>query len=225
MTSEPSVIALYPQELLSIICAYVDAFSQPPIAASLDPIIHTDNEDSPLPISFPSSYPAPTWPDATVRRTLASLCLTNRAWHDAAKPWLWRKVEVHLPRSWLALVEEIAGACGDEEAQEAQAVQIVDRTIQAAESAALAAKRMVGDVVDAQELHKRLLETLSGPDGSIPPELLTPPASREVSRQRPRQKSKSPARWKIVRSISVALQDVMEQENPGLYGKHCISSE
>lgn len=217
MALEMSTISRYPPELLSTICAYIYAASLPPVVTSLDPIIHSDN--GLIPTSLPSSFPAPTWADATVRKTLSSLCLTNRAWYDAAKPWLWRKVEVRLPRSWLALVEEVAG--DDEETEEADAVQIVDKTMQAAESAALAAKNMLGNPTAAQELHKKLLETLSGPDGSIPPELLTPPLTREPSPQRPRPKSKSPARWKIVRSISVAMQNVMERDNPGLYGKLC----
>ncbi|OBZ72117.1 hypothetical protein A0H81_07807 [Grifola frondosa] len=171
------------------------------------------------PTAQPSSYPAAYWPDAVVRRTLANLCFVNKAWYEAAKPWLWHKVEVRLPRSWLALVEEIAGG-DDEDTIEEQAVFMVGQTIKDAETAALAATNMLdgasGDYA-ASELHDKVLERLVGPDGSIPPELLTPPVSREPSPRRLRTKSTSPARWKLMRSISVAVQDVMERDHPGIY--------
>jgi len=57
-------------------------------------------------------------------------------------------------------------------------------------------------------------------DGSIPPELLSPPASRDPSPRRVRQKSKSPARWKLMRSISDAVQDLMGRHEHGMYGTH-----
>ncbi|KAG2367038.1 hypothetical protein BDR07DRAFT_1394674 [Suillus spraguei] len=61
------------------------------------------------------------------------------------------------------------------------------------------------------------MESLTGPDGSIPPELLSPPASRDPSPRRLRPKSKSPARWKIMRTISDAVQNVMDLTEPGVY--------
>ena len=58
-----------------------------------------------------------------------------------------------------------------------------------------------------------------GPETSIPLELLSPIATRDSSPSRFRPKSKSPARWKLVRSINDAIRTAMERREPGLYGK------
>ncbi|EMD34139.1 hypothetical protein CERSUDRAFT_159603 [Gelatoporia subvermispora B] len=205
----------YPPELLSAICARIYDAALPPPVPSLDPLL---NSDGSIPTSLPSSYPPAHWTDALARRTLANLCLVNRAWYEAAKPWLWRKVEVRLPRSWLTLVDQIVG--DEEQLDDEQAARIVDQSIQEATNAVLAIKTSFGQPSDkaaASELHSKLVENLSGPDGSIPPELLSPPASRDPSPRRLRTKSKSPARWKLMRSISAAVQNVMNSDGPGLY--------
>ena len=219
MSSEMSLVDQFPPELLSVICAYVYASGLSPPIPSLDPQLCSDHPG--IPIGLPSSFPSAYWPEAVVRRTLASLCQVNKAWYEAAKPWLWRKVEIRLPRSWLSIVEEVAGG-EDEEANEEQAALMVGQTLQKAENAALAARSLLGECsgtdAAASDLHDKVIERLSGPDISIPPELLTPPASRDPSPRRLRTKSKSPARWKLMRSISVAVQDVMERAHPGIYG-------
>ncbi|KAI0360146.1 hypothetical protein OH77DRAFT_1394191 [Trametes cingulata] len=217
MTSEPSVVGQFPPELLTVICAHVYAAGLPPPTSSLDPLLCADQPG--IPTGLPSSFPPAYWPESVVRRTLANLCQVNKAWYEAAKPWLWRKIEIRLPRSWLSIVEEVAGG-DDEDVSEEQAALMVDQTLRSAETAALAAKTLLGESSgndDAEELHDKVLERLSGPDISIPPELLTPPASRDPSPRRLRTKSKSPARWKLMRSISVAVQDVMERAHPGIY--------
>ncbi|OCH94456.1 hypothetical protein OBBRIDRAFT_884834 [Obba rivulosa] len=204
-----------PPELLSAICARIYDAALPPPIPSLDPLLHPDGG---VPVSLPASYPPAHWSDALVRKTLTNLSLVNRAWYEAAKPWLWHKVEVRLPHSWLALVDQIAG--DEEQLDDEQAARIVDRGIQEATNAVLAIKTSLGQPTDkaaASELHDKLMEKLSGPDGSIPPELLSPPASRDPSPRRLRPKSKSPARWKLMRSISAAVQNVMNSDNPGLY--------
>ncbi|KAF9815606.1 hypothetical protein IEO21_04466 [Rhodonia placenta] len=210
---------MYPPELLALICAYIYAAGNDPALTSLDPILHPEGN---APVALPASYPPSRWPDAISHRTLASLCLVNRTWYEAARPWLWRKVEVRLPRSWLALVEEIAG--GDQESvDQNQTAVLIDQTIQKAENAVLATHEMFGGIINqaaALHLHEKVIEKLSGPDGSIPPELLTPAASRDPSPRRLRQKSKSPARWKLMRSISDAVRNVMEHDNPGFYVPH-----
>lgn len=224
MASESSVVNQFPPELLTVICAHVYAAGLPPPTSSLDPLLCTDQPG--IPTGLPSSFPAAYWPESVVRNTLASLCQVNKAWYEAAKPWLWRKIEIRLPRSWLAIVEEVAGG-DDEDVSEEQAAFMVDQTLRNAETAALAARTLIGECSgddDALELHDKVLERLSGPDISIPPELLTPPASRDPSPRRPRTKSKSPARWKLMRSISVAVQDVMERAHPGIYGESCKMS-
>ena len=217
-----SAVAHYPPELLSVICAYVFAAGQLPPQPSLDPLASSNDA---IPVGLPSSYPPANWTDPVVRHTLANLCLVNHSWYEAAKPFLWRQVEVRLPRDWLSIVEEVAG--DDEDVYEDEAAMIVDQTLQQAEFAALASSttyfgQQLSDEL-AKELHAKILATLSGPDGSIPPELLSPPATRDPSPRRLRQKSKSPARWKLMRSISDAVQNVMEQDHPGLYGKWSMS--
>jgi hypothetical protein len=193
-----SAVWQYPPELLFAISAHVYAASLPASESSLDPIAMGE-------------YGTPT------RKTLADLCLVNRAWYDAAKPWLWHKIEVRLPRSWLCLLEEIAG--GDDGQNTGDSTSLaVEVCIQAAAKVALASTAIAGASSDEDTLKKwkqSILETLGGPDGSIPPELLSPPASRDPS---PRRLSKSSARWKIMRSISDAVQDVVNQNEPGLYG-------
>ncbi|KAI9000575.1 hypothetical protein BD414DRAFT_405361 [Trametes punicea] len=217
MSSKSSVVDQFPPELLAVVCAHVYASGLPPSTSSLDPLLCADQPG--IPIGLPSSFPPAHWPESVVRHTLANLCLVNKAWYEAAKPWLWRKIEIRLPRSWLAVVEEVAGG-DDEDVSEEQAAIMVDQTLRNAETAALAAKTLIGECSGndaALELHDKVLERLTGPDISIPPELLTPPASRDPSPRRLRTKSKSPARWKLMRSISVAVQDVMERAHPGIY--------
>ncbi|KAH9856455.1 hypothetical protein C2E23DRAFT_722148 [Lenzites betulinus] len=216
MASDSSVVGQFPPELLAVICAHVYTSGLPPPTPSLDPLASLASADqSGTPTGLPSSFPLAYWPESVVRKTLANLCQVNKSWYEAAKPWLWRKIEIRLPRSWLSIVEEIAGGDDEEEA-----ALMVDQTLRSAETAAMAARFLIGESSGsdaALELHDKVLERLSGPDISIPPELLTPPASREPSPRRLRTKSKSPARWKLMRSISVAVQDVMERTHPGLY--------
>lgn len=219
MTLSVICVEQYPPELLSAICASVFSAGLPVANQSLDPLVlqgHT------IPTALPSSYPPAHWPESVARKTLANLCRVNHAWYGAAKPWLWRKVEVRFPQSWLALVSEIGG--GEDEISEEE----VGQSIKEAAHAALAAKgpgpnaMSMPDDETARKLHESILATLSGPDGSIPPELLSPPASREPSPRRIRTKSKSPARWKVMRSISDAVRNVMERDDPGFY---CVSAD
>jgi hypothetical protein len=92
----------------------------------------------------------------------------------------------------------------------------VEISIKAATDAALASNTSPPDKAEFEE---SILASLSGPDSPIPQELLSPPASRDPSPRRLRAKSQSPARWKIMRSISKAVQNVMELTEPGVYGK------
>ncbi|KAI0346125.1 hypothetical protein BDW22DRAFT_1352126 [Trametopsis cervina] len=208
-----------PPELISLVLAHVYAAGLAPSAHSLDPLFTSDDA---IPTSQPSSYPAAHWPETTVRRTLANACLVNHTWYDAAKPWLWQRVEVRLPRSWMSLVDELTG--GDEEPLDAaQDAAFVEQTIQEAEDAAAKAQSLVegrNEGVDdlVRELHGKLLASLSDVDGvHISPDLLSPPATRDPSPRRLRAKSKSPGRWKLMRTISDAMQYVVGHEHPGVY--------
>ena len=217
-----SAISQYPPELLFTICAYIYASGLPQSTSSLDPIALGDYG---VPTALPSSMPPSNCPEPIVRKTLSSLCLVNRAWFDAAKPWLWQRIEVRLPRSWLALVDVITG--GEDQSVEENAALAVEQSIHAATKAALASTTLSGESSNEDALKKwkeSIIETLSGPDGSIPPELLTPPASRDPSPRRLRGKSQSPARWKIMRTISDAVQNVMEKNEPGVYGELLLHS-
>lgn len=155
------------------------------------------------------------WPEPLVRKTLTNLCLVNHAWCEAARPWLWRRIEVRLPRSWLSVVDEITGG-EDEQSVERTAVA-VEQSIQAVAEAAVATTGASSDEEALKKWKERILQTLAGPDGSVPPEVLTPPASRDPSPRRLRAKSKSPARWKLMRSISDAVQDIADRNEFGLY--------
>ncbi|KAF9046924.1 hypothetical protein BDZ89DRAFT_1058394 [Hymenopellis radicata] len=201
----------YPPELLTRICSHIYAASLPPANPSLDPLIITEHG---IPTSFPSSLPPANWSEPMTRRTLKNLCLVNHDWYEAAKPWLWRNLEVRLPRGWLSLVEELAWNYDEETVD-----QVMEKTVKAAaETAAKSAAR--GDRDDAEtakSLRESILESLNMPDESISPDLLSPMASREPSPRRFRHKSKSPARWELVRSISDAIQNVMERRDPAVY--------
>ncbi|KAH8117934.1 hypothetical protein DFH11DRAFT_1808459, partial [Phellopilus nigrolimitatus] len=204
-------VADYPPELFASICAAVYYAGIPAVVPSLDPVVL---DDPTAPTTLPSSYPPSYWPEPVSRSTLASLCLVNRAWSEAAKPWLWRKVEVRLPQNWLAFVTELTG--GEEELSEEQ----IDQSIQQAANAALAfgSPGVPTDEHAKKLLHESILASLSGPDSSIPPELLSAPATRDPSPRRIRAKSASPARWKIMQSINDALHNVMlQQDGSGFY--------
>ncbi|KAJ7127050.1 hypothetical protein C8R44DRAFT_780301 [Mycena epipterygia] len=198
----------YPPELLLAICAYIHSSCIPATVPSLDPLVVAHHG---VPTSLPSSMPPASWPEPVARHTLAQLCLVNHAWYDAAKPWLWDKLEVRLPRTFLSMVEEIAWDYDEETVD-----MVMGNTIRAATKAALAAGNATSNEA-AKALEEHLFSSLSGPDESIPIELLSPVASREPSRRRLRPKSKSPARWEIMRSISDAVQNLLELKDPGVY--------
>lgn len=157
----------YPQELLGAICAQIFDAGIPSLAPSLDPLLSGAPNS---PFALPNSFPAGSWTDHSVRRTLASLCMVNKAWYYAAKPWLWRRLEVRLPRSWLSLVDELAGGTDGEAEAEATAI-VVEKSLQEAQNAALAARSIFVKDTDqdtAEKLHSDIMAHL---DGSVPPEV------------------------------------------------------
>lgn len=228
-----SCVAAYPPDLLYAICSAVFYAAQPPLVPSLDPLINTpsnsngvsfhshessfqsrfslNSHNGLVPTGLPSSYPPPNWPEPVARKTLHSLSLVSRAWHSAAIPWLYRKVEVRLPRSWLSFVDEITGGEDEDEPQQ-HSFAIVDQTVKNAASflaagAGVTPSQSVLHGDDALRIQECVMETLASlPDGSIPPELLSPPASRDPSPQRLR--AKSPGRWRLLRSITDAVVNV-----------------
>ncbi|KAG6816294.1 hypothetical protein H0H87_007177 [Tephrocybe sp. NHM501043] len=209
MTAGASRHLQYPSELCDVICASVYSSCLQPSEPSLDPLIQKDYG---APTALPSSLPGSSWPEPVARQTLANLCLVNHVWYQAAKPWLWTKVEVRLPVTWLSLVEEIAWDYDEETVD-----TVMENTIKAAAKAAVSSRSATSRNEEEQRLEESILETFGGPDSSIAPELLSPVVSRDPSPRRLRPKSKSPARWKLIRSISNAIQNVLEQREPGLY--------
>ena len=157
----------FPQELLEAICTHIFYAGIPSFAPSLDPLL--SGPPNP-PTAVPNSFPAASWTDHTVRKALASLCMVNKAWYDAAKPWLWRRLEVRLPRSWLCLVDELAGGT-DGQVEAEQTARVVEKSIQEAQNAALAARSIFVKDTDqdtAEKLHSDIMAHL---DGSVPPEV------------------------------------------------------
>ncbi|KAG8905548.1 hypothetical protein FRB99_008747 [Tulasnella sp. 403] len=192
-----------PQEILSAVASIIFESAIPDALPSLDPVLFSSSQ---IPSALPSALPASGWSEPASRHTLASLCLVSRAWYVAAKPYLWRHVEVRLPRTWLAFVDEVA-AIDSEEAADA----LVDASVQQAASVALAAKDSC-DPDCANLLQLSILQQLSNvPHNSIPPELLSPPASREPSPARLR--ARSPGRWRFLRAVSAAMQSL----DPNVY--------
>jgi hypothetical protein len=221
-----------PPDIIASVCAHIYSFGLPAPYPSLDPLVISD---SPLPAGLPSTYPPGNWPEPLSRRTLANLCLVNHAWCAAAKPWLWRRLHIRLPRSWLAIVDQLAWDANHDDGDSAEQTAIaLEQSIKAAAGAALASNAVNRGVPHIQkekaalEMEERILERLYELDSPIPLELLSPPPSRDPSPRRLRTKSKSPARWRIMRTISDAVRSVVQRQEPGVYGQSipfrcCIS--
>lgn len=124
------------------------------------------------------------------------------------------RLEVRFPRTWLSLVEEIAWN------YEEETVDIVmDKTIRAATNAAVASTSSECDKAAVVGFDENLFDSFEGPDTTISLNLLSSAPSRDTSPRRLRPKSKSPARWKLLRSIKDAVQDVVDrQSSSGMYG-------
>lgn len=203
----PSLITLYPSELLYAICTQVFASCLPTTIPSLDPLLSDTSA------SHSSFTPALTWSEPITRRTLANLCLVNHDWYEAAKPWLWRRLEVRFPRTWLSLVAEIAWNYDEETVD-----LVIDKTIRAAANAAVASTSSECDKVAVVGFDENLFDSFEGPDTTISLNLLSSAPSRDTSPRRLRPKSKSPARWKLLRSIKDAVQDAVDrQSSRGMY--------
>ncbi|KAI0049795.1 hypothetical protein FA95DRAFT_1556504 [Auriscalpium vulgare] len=204
-------IPTFPFELISLICAEVYAAGISPHVQSLDPYFL---QEAGTPRALPSSFPPPNWPESVQRKTLANLTLVSHAWRDAAQPWLWRNVKVGLPRSWLALVDEITGGEYEDTPVEQTTVY---QSIREVTYAALTFDP--GNALDSEaalKMKESLQQSLACPDVSIPPELLTPLVSRDSSPRRLSQSSESP-RLKFIRPISDAVQNLLGCDKHGMY--------
>ena len=126
------------------------------------------------------------------------------------------RLEVRLPRTWLSLVEEIAWNYDEETVD-----SVMGRSLAAATRAALDSASMFAH---HQPLcfEPHLFDTSDSPETIISPDLLSPIPSRDPSPRRLRPKSKSPARWEILRTINDAVQHVMNHKAPGVYGVYSV---
>lgn len=164
----------FPQELLEAVCAHIFDAGVPSFAPSLDPLLSGASRP---PTAVPNSFPPTSWTDHSVRKTLASLCMVNKAWYDAAKPWLWRRLEVRLPRSWLCLVDGLAGGA-DGEAEPTETALVVGKSLQEAQTAALAARSIFVKDTNQDTAEKLHLDIMAHLDGSVPPEVSALPPAR-----------------------------------------------
>jgi len=206
--ADPHTVIDYPEEILYAICAQIYMSGLQPEESTLDPLLNGPG----IPTAHPSAVPPSHWSEPDARKTLSNLCLVSHSWFEAAKPWLWRRVEVRLPRTWISLVEQVAWNYGEEPVD-----LVLDKTIRAG---ADAAKVSVPDMQRALEETSRIdgnAMQVDVPEDSISVDLLSPVPSRNPSPRRLRPKGTSPARWKIVRSISDAIQYAMENRHPGMY--------
>ena len=120
-------------------------------------------------------------------------------------------LEVRLPRTWLSLVEQIAWNYEEESVD-----SVLGSTIHAATQAVVNSSSTLSNKGESLRL---ALDDLDGPETSISVQLLSPMPTRDPSPRRLRPKSKSPARWRIIRTINDALQDVIDDRNLGIYGE------
>jgi len=138
--------------------------------------------------------------------------------HISLTPWY--RLEVRLPRTWLSLVEEIAWNYEEETVD-----SVMEVTIKAAANAAIRSSSVHSNKLDTPRLEESMFfNHLDFPDATVSTDLLSPVPSRDPSPRRLRPKSKSPARWKLLRSISDAIQDVMNSKAPGVYGEFLFVS-
>ncbi|TEB34654.1 hypothetical protein FA13DRAFT_1625226 [Coprinellus micaceus] len=209
----PSASFDFPPEILYDICAQVHAAGLPPIESSLDPVIPCEG----IPTGHPSAVPPANWSEGDSRHALANCCLVNHAWYEAAKPWLWHRLEVRLPRTWLSLVEQLAWNLDEESVD-----NVMEKSFKAAADVVMSSAASEVEKEETRRLRESFFEidnatNLDVPEDPISIDMLSPMSSRDPSPRRLRPKSKSPARWKIVRSISDAIQTALDERSLGLY--------
>ena len=87
--------------------------------------------------------------------------------------------------------------------------------MKAAANAAIQSNKLDGPRLE----ESMFFDHLELPDTTVSKDLLSPIPSRNSSPRRLRPKSKSPARWKLLKSINDAIQDVMNSQANGVYGE------
>lgn len=263
----------YPPDILEAIAEAVYNAAQPVPSSSLDPLYQfyypSDATDNPaaltdhnlVAVHYPTSQPAPYWPEATARQALSALCLVSRDFRDAARPWLWRRLEVNQPRNWLGILDAVCGEDPDQptpppthtlEAAADSQPRTSNLTLATARrrgprskatitldalppfleeaplpvvtplspTSVLATVSPLGvkatacpqDASAAPSDHN-VIEPLQA-FGSVPHDLLSPPASRDPSPHRLRLRAASPGRWRFIKAVN----QIIHREEPSLYG-------
>ncbi|EJU04637.1 hypothetical protein DACRYDRAFT_114009 [Dacryopinax primogenitus] len=239
--------ARLPTDVLTHIAHHVHSHLLPPPSnlASLDPLPtlafppSTSTHD--IPIALPSTIPSPQWPQWLVFHTLLSLTRTSSAWRTAALPALFSSLQITYPRSWLGLLAIVCGAepsptydSHPELDPDSDQALLAQHLAHAASAAFLITERRARspsreDTLRLSALAASIREALvrGSPGYHIPPELLSPPESRESSPSIPRGRrpltaeddshpprspsssTRSRSRWRLSRRVSDALQDVL----------------
>jgi hypothetical protein len=122
VAKQPTTIESLPIEVLS------HTFSL------LPPAFYPSGHESHQPAPSHPLQPSPdtldpqsaTKESAVARQTLHSVVQVNRAFRDAARPWLWEDVDVYGGRGWLSVVQGLVEEVGGEEVQREQEVLYAD---------------------------------------------------------------------------------------------------
>ncbi|KAF8328392.1 uncharacterized protein EI90DRAFT_3065059 [Cantharellus anzutake] len=221
---KPSAIPVkrpFPVDILEAIAAAVFDAALPCPSSPLDPLYLPNTAN--MPTSSPSAFPAPHWSEPVARKTLANMCLVSKDFYYAAKPWLWRRIEVNLPRNWLRLLDEICGE--DEEHTPPQVIPTILMPVSTdgyphlvVTSPPSSLSTPVPDNNVAMLSTKRvtqLANVITMPDKdmrkrTVPLDLLSPGVSRDPSPRRLR--ARSPGRWRFIRDVNRRIH-----AEPGLY--------
>lgn len=215
----------YPADVLEAIAAAVYAAALPSAVTSLDPLYLLAPSDSIPRTDSPSTYPTAYWPEPVSRKTLATLCLVSKDFREAARQWLWRRLEINAPRSWLGVLDAI---CGQDEEPEnppnSIATVFTQGSVEGDRSRAIT--RALAPVCESNHTSipsSSSTVTEAVPDGvaplpsglgSVPHDLLTPPSSRDPSPARLRLRAASPGRWRFIKAVNKIVH------HSGLYGTH-----
>lgn len=121
-TRQPTTIESLPIEVLSHTFSLLPPAFYPSGHESHQPAPSNPHQPSPDTLDPQSA----TKESAVARQTLHSVVQVNRAFRDAARPWLWEDVDVYSGRGWLSVVQGLVEEVGGEEVQREQEVLYAD---------------------------------------------------------------------------------------------------
>lgn len=214
----------YPADVLEAISAAVYAAALPSAATSLDPLYSLSMPHNPAPpTASPSTYPAAYWPEPTSRSTLATLCLVSHDFREAARPWLWRRLEINIPRHWLEILDAICGEDEQENSPNSISGMLTENYVKCSRSQAIArtcsGKFKCLPAFSSASGEKTSEEGFDGLSalpvglGTVPHDLLTPISSRAPSPAGLQLRAASPGRWQFIKALNK-----LHHSDPGFYG-------